>query len=75
MYHVDVKRLQAKVVECGITQEALAAELGIDRSTLRRRINSGRLQIRDIHKICEVLHLTASDAVAIFLCEKSQKCA
>ena len=74
MYYVDVKKLQSRIVECGTTQEALAAELGIDRSTLRRRINSGRLQIKDIHKMCEVLSLKSCDALAIFLCEKSHKC-
>lgn len=75
MYQIDIKKLQAKIVECGITQEVLAEELGIDRATLRRRLNSGRLQIRDIHKMCEVLDLTTDEAIAIFLSQKSQKCA
>lgn len=69
MYHIDVKKLQAKIVECETTQEALAAELGIDRSTLRRRINSAKLQVRDIHRICDVLQLTNMEALEIFLAE------
>ena len=75
MYEVDIKRLQTKIVECGTTQEALASELGIDRSTLRRRLASGRLMVRDIHKIVEVLNLSREEAIAIFLHEKSHKCA
>lgn len=75
MYCVDINKLQAKLVERNMTQEGLAAELGIDRGTFRRRLNAGKLQIRDIHKICDVLCLTVDEAVAIFLCQKSQKCA
>ena len=69
MYHIDARKLQAKIVEREMTQEALAAELGIDRSTLRRRINSAKLQVRDIHKICDVLQLTNLEAIEIFLAE------
>lgn len=74
MYYIDISKLQSKIVERAMTQEGLAAELGIDRGTFRRRLNAGKLQIRDIHKICDVLELTVSDAVSIFLCEQSQKC-
>ncbi len=74
MYQLNRRKLQAKIVECDITQESLAEELGIDRGTFRRRLNSGRLQIRDIHRICEVLRLTPDEAISIFLSNKSQKC-
>lgn len=74
MFYVDVKKLQGKIVENGMTQEGLSSELGIDRCTFRRRLNSGKLQIRDIHKICDVLHLSNTDAISIFLSEKSHVC-
>lgn len=67
MYHIDVKKLQAKIVEAGYTQEALAEVLNINRATLRRRLNSASLRICDIHKICEALRLTNDEAVSIFL--------
>lgn len=72
MYVIDLKKLQSKIVECGTTQEALASALGIDRGTFRRRLNSGRLQIRDIHKICDYLKLTRDECIHIFLSEMSQ---
>ncbi len=69
MYCIDNAKLQAKIVEKGMTQEGIASELGIDRGTFRRRLNSGKLQIRDIHKICGVLQLSTNDAISIFLAE------
>lgn len=74
MYCIDNAKLQAKIVEHGMTQEGLAFELGIDRGTFRRRLNAGKLQIRDIHKICDVLHLSVDEAIDIFLSTQSQKC-
>ena len=74
MYCVNRTKLQAKIVECGMTQDGLAAELGIDRGTFRRRLNAEKLQIKDIHKICEVLRLSPDEAIAIFLTQQSQKC-
>lgn len=67
MYKMDAKKLKARIVECGTTQEALADEIGISRATLRRRVNSGKLQVVDIHKICEALNLTREAAMDIFL--------
>ena len=67
MFQIDIKKLQAKIIENGMTQDGLSAELGINRGTLRRRLNSGRLQVRDVHKICDVLHLSNEDAISIFL--------
>lgn len=74
MFRIDIKRLQAKIIENGMTQDGLSSELGIDRGTLRRRLNSGRLQVRDVHKICDVLHLSNADAISIFLSEQSHEC-
>ena len=75
MYQMDTNKLNGKIVECGTTKEALADEIGINRSTFYRRLKSGRLLIGDIHKICEVLNLTRTEAIDIFLAEKSHKCA
>lgn len=72
MYQIDTRKLQSKIVECGTTQEAVAAALGIDRGTFRRRLTSGRLQIRDIHKICDFLQLSRDECFHIFLAELSQ---
>lgn len=67
MYHVDFDKLNGKIVERRTTKEAVASEIGIDRSTFYRRLKSGKLLIGDVHKMCEVLGLSASEAMDIFL--------
>lgn len=67
MYHVDVDKLNGKIVERRTTKEAVASEIGVDRSTFYRRIRSGKLLIGDIHKMCEILNLSTTEAVDIFL--------
>lgn len=74
MFCIDIDKLNGKIVEFGTTKEALAAAIGIDRSTFYRRLKNSSLRIGDIHKICEFLELSASEAMDIFLSQKSHKC-
>ena len=67
MYHVDFDKLNGKIVERRTTKEAIADEIGIDRSTFYRRLKGGKLLVADIHKMCEVLQLSTPEAVDIFL--------
>lgn len=67
MYWVDINKLNGKIVERETTKEAIADEIGIDRSTFYRRLKRGKLLIGDMHKMCEVLHLSTSEAIEIFL--------
>lgn len=67
MFHVDVDKLNGKIVERRTTKEAVANEIGIDRTTLYRRLKTNTLQIGDIHCICKYLNLSSSEAVDIFL--------
>lgn len=69
MYHVDLDKLNGKIVERRTTKEAIADNIGIDRSTLFRRIKAGSLRICDIHGICACLNLSREEAVDIFLAE------
>ena len=69
MYSVNVSKLNGKIVESGMTKEALADKLGIARSTFLRRINSNSLRIRDIHGICDALNLSTAEACDIFLAQ------
>jgi len=67
MYHVDISKLNGKIAEKATTKEQLAQQIGIDRSTLIRRLKNGKLLVGDAHVICESLELSTSEAVAIFL--------
>lgn len=69
MYRVDVNKLNGKIVERGTTKEAIADEIGIDRSTFYRRLKNGKLLIGDMHKMCEILQLTNEEAIEIFLAQ------
>lgn len=66
---VDVARLRGKIVERGLTQERLAEELSIDKSTFSRKMKSEALafSIGEMHKIAEILQLSKREAGEIFL--------
>lgn len=67
MYRIDINKLNGKIAERATTKEALADEIGIDRSTFHRRLKNNRLLIGDMHKICDVLQLSTTEAIEIFL--------
>ena len=72
----DTLKLKAKVVERGMTMEQYAEAIGIDMSTLYRKINGGGrgFTIGQMHKTVDVLGLSNPEAIAIFLPDNSQKC-
>lgn len=67
MYNIDVTKLNGKIIEMETTKEAIADEIGIDRGTFYRRLKNGKFLIGDMHKICDVLKLSTSEAKEIFL--------
>jgi predicted DNA-binding protein (UPF0251 family) len=67
MYHVDISKLNGKIAEKATTKEQLAKQIGINRTTLIRRLKNGKLLVGDAHIICRALNLSASEAVDIFL--------
>ena len=66
---VNVSKLRGKIKEAGFTQEALAKELSIDRSTFSRKMKSEALafSIGEMHQITEKLCLSKKEAAEIFL--------
>lgn len=66
---VDIAKLRGKIAERGLTQEKLAIELAMDKSTLSRKMKSEGLEfsIGDMHRLVGVLNLTKKDASEIFL--------
>lgn len=64
----NVNKLRGKTVEHGYTIEKLAKEIGMDRSTLYRKLSSEgeSFSIREADTIVRVLNLSKDEAVAIF---------
>lgn len=63
----NLKKLDAKMIGQRTTKEDIADAIGISVNTFNRRIRDGKLLIGDIHKTCEILRLTSSEAKEIFL--------
>lgn len=65
---VNVNKLRGKIVEKGMNVDKLSKEIGIDKSTLYRKLgNDGdTLTVREANQICEILELTGDEAMAIF---------
>lgn len=68
---MNVNELKAELVRQGVSLRTLATILGIDRSTLYKKM-SGRTQFlqSEIAKIGEILHLDSNKIVAIFFDNK-----
>ena len=65
---VNINKLKGKIVEKELTIEKLAKRIGIDRSTLYRRLdnNGETFTIREVNLICNELELTGREATEIF---------
>lgn len=65
---MNVNKLKGKIVEKGLSVELLAASIGVDRSSLYRKLNNGdKITIGEAVKIKDALDLSAEDAADIFL--------
>lgn len=66
---VNVAKLRGKIAEQGLTQEKIANDLSIDKSTFSRKMKSDALDfsIGEMHRIAEILHLSKTEASEIFL--------
>ncbi len=64
----STKYLKQKIVEKNTTQEAVAMALGIDRSTLYRKMKGGlsSLTIGEATKIAEFLDLSKQEITKVF---------
>ena len=65
---VNVKMLKGKVIERGFTLEKVAENIGIDRSTMSRKLGNGGedFTIKQADAIVALLRLTPSEATSIF---------
>lgn len=65
---VNVNKLKGKIVENGMNVAALAKAIGIDTSTLYRKLNSDgdTLTIKEARTIGQILTLTGAEMNEIF---------
>ena len=64
----NMSKLKGLIVERGNTQENVAKEIGIDRSTFYRKVREGghRFTVSEVNKIVKSVPLTAEEALDIF---------
>lgn len=65
---MNVNKLRGKIVENGMSTGELAKRIGVDRSTLYRKMNNNGdgLTIKEVKLISEELNLSHDEAMAIF---------
>lgn len=65
---MKLNKLKAKIVENGTNVESIADFIGIDRSSLYRKLNNfDKITIGEASKLKECLHMTDEEATDIFL--------
>ena len=65
---MKLNKLKAKIVEKGMNVEALASAIGMERSTLYRKLNNfEKITIGDAIKMKAALEMTDEEATDIFL--------
>ena len=71
MIPINTNKLKGKIAENGLTITELAEIMGIDKSTLYRKIsnNGETMLVKDAQAIAKALSLTKDDAVSIFFSE------
>ena len=65
---MKLNKLKAKIVENGMNVEDVAYAIGIDRSSLYRKLNNfDKITIGEATKLKDCLHMTNEEATDIFL--------
>ncbi|MGT2951630.1 phage repressor protein [Streptococcus cuniculi] len=71
---VDISKLKGKIVEKNTTQEVLADEIGINRSTFYRKMKQGgTFSVKEANDIVLSLGLSDEEALSIFFNKKVAK--
>lgn len=65
---MKTQMLRGKIVEAGTTIEALAAAIGMNRSTFHRKLKAkgNTFTVEEMNNMVKVLNLNKEDAIAIF---------
>lgn len=65
---MNINKLKGKIVEKGMNPESLADAIGINRSTLYRKLNNGeKITIGEALKMKDALEMSKEEACEIFL--------
>ena len=65
---MKTNKLKAKIVEKGMNVEALADKIGLERSTLYRKLNNfEKISISEAVRMKDALEMTDDEAISIFL--------
>ena len=65
---MDMQMLKGKIVEKGMNVETVAERIGVERSSMYRKLNNfEKITIGEASKLKDVLGLTNEEAVIIFL--------
>jgi lambda repressor-like predicted transcriptional regulator len=62
----NMQKLKGKMKEKGFTQEMLSKEIGIDKSSLNRKLQKGCFLIGEADVIAKTLGLSRDEAYSIF---------
>lgn len=65
---MNINKLKGKIVENGMSTDDIAKAMGMDRSTLYRKMNrdGDTFTIKEANQLCKILNLTKDEALAIF---------
>lgn len=65
---VNINKLKGKIIERGMSVEKLAEKIGVNKSTIYRKMNNDgkTFTIREANLICSILDLSGEEATAIF---------
>lgn len=74
---VNIPKLRGKIAEAGYKQYSFALKIGMDASTLRRKMKNGGgdLKLSEVQLIAEELQLTDEEILMIFLGRKASTAA
>ena len=65
---MNLNKLKGKIIEKGLNVETLAERIGVDRSSMYRKLNNfEKITIGEAKKIKDVLGLSNEEASSIFL--------
>lgn len=63
-------KLRGRIAECGTTQAQLAAEIGINKSSLSQKLNGNfSFTASEMLAICKALNIPKSEISEYFFCE------